>query len=121
MCKKLPEELKQRGRFCLWKYEMRKGQQTKVPYRTSGEKADPGDSNTFTDFKSAQTAPLWKQIASVIPLISFFFMWVTFVILNTEGFVGIVTFFAIGVPFIAATKRWIDWFKAARKTAKEVS
>lgn len=58
MYKRLPEELKQRGRFCLWKYEMRKGQQTKVPYRTSGEKANLGDSNTFTDFKSAQTAYL---------------------------------------------------------------
>ena len=53
MYEKLPEELKQRGWFCLWKYEMRKGQQTKAPYQISGAKADPSDSNTFTDFMSA--------------------------------------------------------------------
>lgn len=56
MYEKLPEKLKQCGRFCLWKYEMRKGRQTKVPYQISGAKADPGDRDTFADFLPALSA-----------------------------------------------------------------
>ena len=40
MYEKLPQELKERGAFCLWKYEERDGSRTKVPYQTNGLRAD---------------------------------------------------------------------------------
>lgn len=50
MYEKLPQELKERGSFCLWKYEERDGRMTKVPYQTSGLRADSTNKATFTDF-----------------------------------------------------------------------
>ena len=40
MYEKLPQELKTRGAFCLWKYEERDGRRTKVPYQVNGLRAD---------------------------------------------------------------------------------
>lgn len=50
MYEKLPHELKERGSFCLWKYEERDGCMTKVPYQTSGLRADSTNKATFTDY-----------------------------------------------------------------------
>ena len=50
MYEKLPHELKERGSFCLWKYEERDGRMTKVPYQTSGLRADSTNKATFTDY-----------------------------------------------------------------------
>ena len=53
MYEKLPQELKERGSFCLWKYEERDGRMTKVPYQTSGLRADSTNKATFTDYATA--------------------------------------------------------------------
>ncbi len=53
MFEKLPDELKQEGRFCLWKYEKRKGKINKVPYRLDGKRADPTDT-VFADVKHGE-------------------------------------------------------------------
>lgn len=53
MYEKLPQELKTRGAFCLWKYEERNGRRTKVPYQMSGLRAESTDEATFTDFATA--------------------------------------------------------------------
>lgn len=46
----LPSLLKKEGLFCLWQYENRDGKNTKVPYRVSGCRADPGNKKTFSTF-----------------------------------------------------------------------
>ena len=51
---KIPQFLKDNGQFCNWKYELRDGSQTKVPYtpRTT-RKASVTDPATFTTFDTA--------------------------------------------------------------------
>lgn len=53
MYEKLPQELKERGAFCLWKYEERDGNRTKVPYQTNGLRADSANKATFTNYAIA--------------------------------------------------------------------
>ena len=50
MYERLPEELIQSGKFCLWRYEVRKGKRTKVPYRTDGKCADSTNAADFSSF-----------------------------------------------------------------------
>lgn len=52
----LPETLKQRGLFCLWKYEERDGRQTKMPYNPNSpqDRAKSNDSSTFAPMATAQ-------------------------------------------------------------------
>lgn len=54
---KIPQYLKEHGQFCNWKYELRNGKQTKVPY-TPGttRKANVSDPATFTTFETAAYA-----------------------------------------------------------------
>lgn len=56
MFEKLPEELKEDGRFCLWRYERRKGRLDKVPYRPDGRRADATDIKHYVDFSLAADA-----------------------------------------------------------------
>lgn len=53
MYEKLPQELKERGVFCLWRYGEDKGRITKVPYQANGLHADSTNKATFTDFTTA--------------------------------------------------------------------
>lgn len=53
MYEKLPQELKERGLFCLWKYEEREDGLTKVPYKINGFKGDPANRAAFTNFNTA--------------------------------------------------------------------
>jgi len=46
----LPQYLKDKARFCVWKQEDGKG---KVPYQVNGKMARANKINTFTDFKKA--------------------------------------------------------------------
>lgn len=50
MYEKLPKELKENALFCLWKYELRNGRKTKVPYQTNGKRADSSNKACFSDF-----------------------------------------------------------------------
>ena len=52
----LPETLKQRGFFCLWKYESRDGRQTKMPYDPNSpqDRAKSNDRSTFAPMATAQ-------------------------------------------------------------------
>lgn len=50
----LSKEIKEKGRFCCWRYEQRNGSRTKVPYQPeSGERARSNDPSSFTDFETA--------------------------------------------------------------------
>jgi putative DNA primase/helicase len=46
----LPQYLKDKAKFCVWKQESGKG---KVPYQANGKRAKANKVNTFTDFKNA--------------------------------------------------------------------
>ena len=51
---KLPPGLKTGNYFCLYKLEPGKdGKKKKVPYRTCGARADPGNKAHLTDFTTA--------------------------------------------------------------------
>ncbi len=57
MFEKLPEELKQNARFCLWRYEERgNGKPTKMPYRLDGQRASSTDRAHFCSFERAVEA-----------------------------------------------------------------
>lgn len=51
--KNIPAELKSSCQFCVWKFEKRNGQKTKMPYNpATGERARINDLRTFADFKT---------------------------------------------------------------------
>lgn len=52
---RIPASLRAAGRFCLWKYEDRAGQRTKVPYSPGGGMASANKPHTFADFSRAET------------------------------------------------------------------
>lgn len=50
----LPEALKASGLFCLWRYELRGGRQTKVPYDpVTKARARSNDPSSFSDYPTA--------------------------------------------------------------------
>ena len=50
----LPDDLKDHGRFCAWRYENRNGRRTKVPYHPlSGEAARSNNPDSFVSFSEA--------------------------------------------------------------------
>lgn len=49
----IPAKLKSDCRFCVWKFEKRSGQKTKMPYNpANGDRARINDLRTFADFKT---------------------------------------------------------------------
>lgn len=54
----IPDTLKSRPRWVLWRLEVRDGETTKRPYQTSGERAKVNDPTTWTDFDTALAAYL---------------------------------------------------------------
>lgn len=56
MYEKIPNYLKSTGRFCLWRYEERSGNKTKVPYRISGYRADSSNISHFSPYQKAISA-----------------------------------------------------------------
>ena len=51
--KNIPAKLKSDCRFCVWKFEKRSGQKTKMPYNpANGDRARINDLRTFADFKT---------------------------------------------------------------------
>lgn len=54
---KLPEKLKQSGRFCCWRLEERNGRTTKVPYNPmTGQRARSNDPDSLSTFEAAELA-----------------------------------------------------------------
>lgn len=54
-CENLPADLRENGRFCLWKFEQRNGQRAKVPYNPiTGERVRANDPDTFDNFSAAE-------------------------------------------------------------------
>jgi len=51
-----PHQLKQFSQWVLWRYEIREGKKTKVPYRTDGRMASTTDANTWNSFNSVLAA-----------------------------------------------------------------
>lgn len=55
--KNIPAKLKSDCRFCVWKFEKRSGQKTKMPYNpANGDRARINDLRTFADFKTTLMA-----------------------------------------------------------------
>ena len=55
--KNIPALLKTSCKFCVWKFEKRNGQKTKMPYNpANGERAKINDLHTFADFKTTLVA-----------------------------------------------------------------
>ena len=52
MYENIPNELKQKALFCLWKYEERGGKKTKVPYKINGARARTNSATDFSSFDS---------------------------------------------------------------------
>lgn len=50
MYEKLPACVKEKGLFCLWRYETRDRKRTKVPYRINGRRADSSSKGSFSKF-----------------------------------------------------------------------
>lgn len=59
-------------------------------------------------------APKWKQILTVVPILPYGLFWVLFMIANPEGYIGLIVFFVMGIPFVLSLKRWFDWYKSVR-------
>lgn len=49
----IPANLRDSGKFCLWRREERDGKPTKVPYSPLGGKASSNKEHTFSDFRKA--------------------------------------------------------------------
>ena len=56
MYESIPDELKENGMFCLWKYQSHKGRQTKVPYQVNNQRADPTKPGCFASFDEVMIA-----------------------------------------------------------------
>jgi hypothetical protein len=50
---RVPDSLTERDQWVLWRYESRQDKRTKVPYQTSGKRADSTDPGTWTTFAEA--------------------------------------------------------------------
>lgn len=60
---KIPQTLKDLGEFCCWKYEVKDGRKTKVPYNpVNGYGARTNDPSTFVPFDTAVNAPSYDGI-----------------------------------------------------------
>lgn len=60
--KNIPGKLKTTCSFCVWKFEKRNGQKTKMPYNpATGERAKINDLRTFSDFKNTRTTTARKE------------------------------------------------------------
>jgi len=55
MIQNLPKDIKENGRFCLWRYEEQNGKTTKIPYQVNGKRAS-----------SKNIPPLCKVLAEVL-------------------------------------------------------
>lgn len=62
----IPQELKKSGLFCLWRYEVRKGKRTKVPYNPNDytQRGDSTQKSSFAQFDSVLFAAEEAQILS---------------------------------------------------------
>ena len=63
---RIPEILRKNAPFCLWRYEVKDGRTTKVPYRVTGIRANPTDISTFSTFdKVLSVADQYDGIGTV--------------------------------------------------------
>lgn len=67
MLSNIPEELRQSGQFCLWRYEIQKGRKTKVPYNAKKPKyrASVDKPYTFTTFAEAAAAAASEEFDGI--------------------------------------------------------
>ena len=58
----IPAELKKYPNWVVWRYEMKKGRKTKVPYNAiTGRYAKPNDSRTWNTFQQVENLPKWAD------------------------------------------------------------
>ena len=56
-------DIKEHGRFCLWRYEKQQGRQTKVAYQISGQRASSRNIQHFTSFEEViKAVPRYDDI-----------------------------------------------------------
>ena len=63
MYEQIAIDIKENGRFCLWRYEEPNGRTTKVPYQISGQRASSSNIQHFTSFEEViKAVPLYDGI-----------------------------------------------------------
>jgi putative DNA primase/helicase len=63
MVQNLPKDIKENGRFCLWRYEEQNGRTTKIPYQVNGKRASSKNIRHFTSFVEVlKAAPQYDGI-----------------------------------------------------------
>ena len=76
----IPQELKEHAQWVVWKYEDRKGKQTKVPYQVNGKRASVTKPTTWDSYEIAvQALEANKDI----------YTGVGFVVTQNDPFVGV--------------------------------
>ncbi len=58
---RVPDDLTERDQWVLWRFETLKGKQAKVPYQTSGKRADSTEPATWTTFEEVLNTWRGKQ------------------------------------------------------------
>src|SRR5579864_1403474 len=72
----IPQELRDIPNWVVWKYEVVKGRETKIPYQTDGRKAKSNDSSTWTKFDEAVSASAqFDGIGWCVPLDGDVYYW----------------------------------------------
>ena len=51
------------------------------------------------------------KLSSYIPVLVFGFAGIAFIIMNYGGYMGLLSLFLYGIPFVAATWRWAKWYQ----------
>lgn len=60
--------------------------------------------------------PKWNKIYSIVPLVIFGAATISFILINFDGLMGLMTVYAGGIPFFVALWKWIVWYREDKKT-----
>jgi primase-polymerase (primpol)-like protein len=77
---RVPDDLTERDQWVLWRFETLRGKQAKVPYETSGNRADSTEPATWTTFEEVLNT--WRSKQQVYTGIGFVFS-------NADPFCGV--------------------------------
>ncbi|SDG32740.1 Protein of unknown function [Facklamia miroungae] len=64
---------------------------------------------------SLDSASVGVRKLSIAPLVLYGLSGIAFMFMNFAGQLGLISFYAFGIPFIVATWKWIEWYKRTSK------
>ena len=62
MIQNFPKDIKENGKFCLWRYEEQNGRTTKIPYQVNGKRASSKNIRHFASFAEVLKAADRKSV-----------------------------------------------------------